>query len=106
MTDKQREKRGQECRDIAEAYPWLAEEIAAVAEAAYRRGYQQGAISGANDYAIAEWRFKPVDATKRYKTAATPPKGRAPSVPAIRRHRSEAANASYEVASIMRWSND
>ena len=98
MTDYQLHK---ECITIAEKYPWLAEEIAAVAEQAYRRGYQQGASCGASNEAIARWRFSPAKKS-RYKTAAIPPPGKGSSERAIDRHSCEAINASIAIASIMR----
>lgn len=100
-TDDELEERIDTSRDIANKYPWLAEEIAAVTEAAYRRGYQQGHWVGTDADEIADWRFCPLGDYFRYRTAVTPPGGTAPEEPAIQRLRGEAANASDIIAAIV-----
>lgn len=98
--DDKNEQREKECSEIATKYPWLAEEIAAVSEAAYRRGFQQGNISGQSDDDVADWRFRPLGAYERYRTATPPPGSRVRSEPAIERLAAEAASSSSEVAMI------
>lgn len=99
-TEDLRDQRRIESNQIATDYPWLANEIAAVMEAAYRRGFQQGALLSPDDIEIAEWRFRPSDAD-RYHVSTTPPKGRCADVPAIKRLKIEAGNASEEIATIV-----
>ncbi len=99
--EDQNEQREKECLEIATKYPWLAEEIAAVSEASYRRGFQQGNISGQTDFDVANWRYQPFGDMDRYKTATTPPNHTLPSMPAIKRLDIEAANASAEIGEIV-----
>jgi len=98
---EQEEKRREQCRDLVKQYPWLANEIAAISEQAYRRGYQQGAYRKADDGEIADWRYKPFGDKSRYYTATTPPNCTSPSIPAIKRLQMEARNVSLEVSEIV-----
>ena len=99
--EEERMERRQICSRISEMAPWLAEDVAACMEAAYRRGIQQGAILNASDDLNADWRFKPFGNSDRYRLSTNPPNGSGPTQSALKRHSSEARNVSGEVANIL-----
>lgn len=100
-TDDEMMERMDIASKLATTYPWLAEEIAAVTEAAYRRGYQQGHFKGTDANEIADWRFCPLGDYFRYRTSVTPPGGTDRERPAIDRLNIEANNASDVIASLV-----
>lgn len=99
--EEQRWERRKLCDRISDMAPWLADDIAACMEAAYRRGFQQGAYRRPDDGLIADWRFKPFGDPTRYRTAETPPNCSGPSESALARHSSEASNVSTSVAQLL-----
>jgi hypothetical protein len=101
-TDDEMLERMATAKELATKYPWLAEEVAAVTEAAYRRGYQQGHFKGTDAGEIADWRFCPFGDYFRYRTAVTPPGGTDRERPAIDRLRIEANNASNVIGALVR----